>query len=150
VFEQADVCAHGPEPVSSPSEWSAELTNVSQATSMRRAFRDYLLRYATRESDVPAAELIFGELLGNVVRHAFGRASFRLDWHDVRATLRVTDQGPGFKQKPRATLADPIAERGRGLGIVRAFAVKMNVHNNPDGGAYVSVILPVRRLQQAL
>jgi anti-sigma regulatory factor (Ser/Thr protein kinase) len=143
------VRTHAADPVSSLSEWSAELTNVSQATGMRRAFRDYLLRYATPESDVPAAELIFGELLGNVVRHAWGRALFRLDWHDLRATLRVTDSGPGFNERPAPALADPTAERGRGLKLVRAFAVKMNVRKNREGGASVSVVLPVLRLQPA-
>jgi anti-sigma regulatory factor (Ser/Thr protein kinase) len=150
VVEQAGVRTHGPGPLSSRSEWSAELTSVAQATGIRRAFRDYLLRHATPESDVPAAELIFGELLGNVVRHAWGCASFRLSWHDLRATLVVTDRGPGFQQRPRPSAhAEPSAERGRGLKLVRAFAVKLNVRNNREGGASVSVILPVLRLQPA-
>ena len=140
---------HGPEPEFSSAGWSAELTDISQATGIRRAFRDYLLRYATPGSDVPAAELILGELLGNVVRHASGRASMRLVWHGPRATLVVCDCGPGFqKRAPPAAHADPSAERGRGLKLVRAFAVKLNVRNNRDGGgASVSAVLPVLRLQ---
>jgi signal transduction histidine kinase len=42
-------------------------------------------------------------------------------------------------------LSDLDAESGRGLALVRAFAVEMLIGNRPQHGAYVSVILPVRR-----
>jgi anti-sigma regulatory factor (Ser/Thr protein kinase) len=147
VFEQADVRTSGPEPVFSPSEWAVEIHDVHQATRIRRAFRDYLMRYAAPESDVAAAELIFGELLGNVVRYAPGPALFRLHWHGARPKLLVTDGGPGFARTPEGSLGDGVAEQGRGLALVRAFAVRLIMGNRKDGGAYVSVVLPVRRRQ---
>ncbi|MDQ2991995.1 MAG: ATP-binding protein, partial [Candidatus Eremiobacteraeota bacterium] len=95
---------------------------------------------------VSAAEMIFGELLGNVVRYARGPVSFHLNWHGREPTLLVTDEGPGFRRgTPRSELNDLNAESGRGLAMVRAFAVAMETGNRPERGAYVSVVLPVRR-----
>jgi len=37
------------------------------------------------------------------------------------------------------------AESGRGLDLVRAFGVETVLGNRPEGGAHVSVVLPVRR-----
>ncbi len=149
MFEQAQPLQPGPQPVCSPWAWSLAVAHGLQAARVRTAFRGYLLRYATLESDVPGAELIFGELCGNVVRHAPGPASFALDWHDLHPTLLVTDQGAGFGAASAGTLADPSAESGRGLALVRTLAVHMLFGNRPEGGAYVRVVLPVRRLHTA-
>jgi anti-sigma regulatory factor (Ser/Thr protein kinase) len=126
-------------------EWSVVVTDALQAVGIRPAFRDYLSRHAARGSDVPGAELIFGELLGNLVRHAPGPASFRLDWHGERPTLVVADEGAGFQGAPQTTLDDPVAEDGRGLALVRALAVEVVFGNRPGRGAYVKVVLPVQR-----
>jgi hypothetical protein len=42
-------------------------------------------------------------------------------------------------------LTDPAGEEGRGLALVRTFAIETVVGDRPGGGAYVSVILPVWR-----
>ena len=49
--------------------------------------------------DVAAAELIFGELLGNVVRHAPGLVEITLDWTAELPVLHVLDNGPGFQSR---------------------------------------------------
>ncbi len=126
-------------------QWMVEVEEPIAALDLRGAFLSYLFRYATPESDLFGAELIFGELLGNVVRYAPGRVAFHLDWHGLRPTLLVVDEGDGFRGAPRGGLGDLDAESGRGLALVRAFAVEMLIGNRPHHGAYVSVILPVRR-----
>ncbi len=126
-------------------QWMVEVDEPVAALDLRSAFLSYLFRYATPESDLFGAELIFGELLGNVVRYAPGRVAFHLDWHGQRPTLLVVDEGAGFRGAPRGGLGDLDAESGRGLALVRAFAVEMLIGNRPQHGAYVSVILPVRR-----
>ncbi len=110
----------------------------------RRDFRDYLMRFATVGSDVPAAELIFGELLANIVRHAYGNGTFRLDWRDPHARLVVEDRGSGFREPPRGTMEDPAAESGRGLALVTLLA-EVSISNRSGGGACVRVVLPVER-----
>jgi anti-sigma regulatory factor (Ser/Thr protein kinase) len=145
VAEQTDPPPKRPQADATPWEWAVDVPDALQATRVRPAFRNYLLRYATAESDVAGAELIFGELLGNVVRYAPGPISFRLDWHANRPVLLVSDEGGGFREVPHGTLDDPYAESGRGLALVRALAGEILMGNRPNGGAYVSAVLPVRR-----
>jgi signal transduction histidine kinase len=129
--------------------WSGEVHDARHGARVRRLFRNYLLRYATADSEVATAELIFGELLANVIRYGCGVGSFHVDWRNAHPTLLVEDRGAGFQEPPQSTLADPIAETGRGLALVRALAVEMLIGNRPGGGAYVSVVLPIRRLPKA-
>jgi anti-sigma regulatory factor (Ser/Thr protein kinase) len=114
------------------------------AVGARRAFRAHLERYAASESDVPGAELIFAELVSNIVRHARGPASFILDWHQARPTLFVLDRGNGIREAPHA-FPEVTADRGRGLALVNAIAVQMRVGKRRGIGAYVCAILPVLR-----
>lgn len=112
-------------------------------------FRSHLMRYATCESDVDNAELIFGELIANVVCHAQGPVSFGLRWQGLRPTLLVVDRGEGFRTEPNMAFTGPDAECGRGLAIVRALGIKMYCGNRPEGGAYICVVLPVERRRGA-
>ena len=110
---------------------------------MRRAFRAELERYASAGSDVAAAELIFAELLANVVRHAGAPGTACLRWHGSRATLVVLDLGDGFRSPPGRSLPEPTSERGRGLALVAALSLGMRAGNRPGGGAFVCAVLPV-------
>jgi len=101
----------------------------------RLAFRREIERYAVPNSDLAGAELIFTELISNVVRHASGPATVCLDWHCLRPTLFVVDGGCGFRSKPRPSLPDVTAEHGRGLALVAALALGMRAGNRPGGGA---------------
>lgn len=121
------------------------MTKAEEAARLRPALRDFLRRRATHDSDLCAAESIVAELIANVVRHGRGAAEFKLDWRDQHPVLCVFDHGPGFAGPPVSTLSDPTAESGRGLAIVRAFSLDVQLGNQPEGGAYVRVTLPVTR-----
>lgn len=110
---------------------------------MRRAFRAEIERYADAGSDVAGAELIFAELLANVVRHAGAPGTACLRWIGTRAMLAVMDVGDGFRTPPGRSLPAPTAERGRGLALVAALSLGMRAGNRPGGGAYVCAVLPV-------
>jgi two-component sensor histidine kinase len=97
------------------------------------------------DSDLHGAEVIFGELVANVVRHAPGKVWCQVDWESVRPTLLVLDEGDGFATTPQTTLSDVDAERGRGLALVDALGVETEVGNRSERGGYVKVVLPVRR-----
>jgi len=113
----------------------------------RRAFRRAIEDDAVASSDIAGAELIFAELISNVVRHAGGPATVWLDWRCSRPTLFVLDGGRGFLSRPHLALPEATAERGRGLALVAALAVGMRAGNRPGGGAYVCAVLPVSRLE---
>jgi hypothetical protein len=99
VSEPATPAAAGDVPRWSVS-WSFDATG-SASTGARRAFLACLSskKAGGKAIDVAAAELIFGELLGNVVRHAPGLVEITLDWTAELPVLHV------FGQRSRIPIA---------------------------------------------
>ena len=115
-----------------------------KARECRTEFATLLRQYGDPSGDFDGAELIFGELLSNVVRHAPGRITIRLDWASIFPTLVVHDEEEAFT--PAFDLPeDPLCENGRGLFIIRQLAVSLQVEDVPDDGTRVIVGLPVAR-----
>ncbi len=98
---------------------------------------------AADSSDFAAAELIFGELIGNVVRPAPGAVCVRLEWNGSKALLSVHDEHAPFTPKFQLP-ADIMSEHGRGLYIARAFSTSLDITHVHGDGTKVSVGLPVR------
>ncbi len=90
------------------------------------------------------SEIIFGELVGNVVRHAPGSIDITLEWEGSRALLHVIDRGKGFTYTPPVEI-DLLREEGRGLWLIHQFAVFTSIEYLPGYGTHVTVELPVRR-----
>jgi anti-sigma regulatory factor (Ser/Thr protein kinase) len=129
--------------------WSFEAENARAAQTARGAFVARLRAEATHESDFTAAEIVFGELVGNVVRHAPGSIDVALEWSDDRAVLHVVDRGPGFDYRPPPKEVDVMREDGRGLWLAHQFGEEVTVERLPGFGSHVSVVLPVRRASGA-
>jgi anti-sigma regulatory factor (Ser/Thr protein kinase) len=122
--------------------WQVE-DDADRVLRQRRAFRDCLEWLAESPSDVDAAELIYGELVANTVRHAGGAVEARLERNDAHPlVLVVRDHGPGLRSA-RAPRRDPYAESGRGLGIVERLASKVAVDPAEGGGTVIRATLPV-------
>ena len=102
-----------------------------------------LLR-ACGTGDFGAAELVWGELVGNAIRHAPGPIDVQLDWDDDNPVLTVHDEGKSFQPDIRLP-ADPLSERGRGLYIVRSLELSLRVTDIDGDGSEVVARLPVRR-----
>jgi anti-sigma regulatory factor (Ser/Thr protein kinase) len=110
----------------------------------RRSFRECLTALSEPPSDVDAAELIYGELVANTVRHARGDVEARLEMHDGDApVLVVRDHGPGLHVHPWSPHRDPYAESGRGLGLVELLARDVEVDSTRGGGTVIRATLPV-------
>ncbi len=126
------------------THWSFESDDALAAHSVRSSFIAALAREATDDSDLGAAELIFGELIGNVVRYAAGPIDIDLEWGGDGPVLHVLDRGGGFDL--RSTLpADVMSERGRGLFIISALGRNLRADRLPGRGNHVRVALPVTR-----
>ena len=123
-------------------EWRFDSRSEMDAHRLRHEFMDLLRERGT--GDFAAAELVYGELVGNAVRHAPGPVVVRLDWDDVHPVLTVHDEGESFRPTIRLP-ADPLAEHGRGLYIVRALALSLDVESIDGDGSQVNARLPVRR-----
>jgi signal transduction histidine kinase len=126
-------------------KWKFESADASRAYHVRHDLIKHLADYASRDSDLDAAGLIFGELVGNVVRHAPGPIAVELQWDEGIAVLRVRDHGPGFEWNGSTALPEnPLSECGRGLFLVHACARRLSVRRHPERGTEATVWLPVR------
>jgi len=120
--------------------------DAERVLGQRRAFRSCLSSIAEHDaSDIDAAELIYGELVANAMRHAKGAVEARLELENSdSAVLTVRDHGPGMHVYPWTPHRDPYAESGRGLAIVELLARETAVESAEDGGTIVRATLPVR------
>ncbi|MGD0050693.1 MAG: ATP-binding protein [Vulcanimicrobiaceae bacterium] len=123
--------------------FSFRIADAALAHNARRMFGAYLAAQAEPGSDFHAAELIFGELLGNVARHAPGPVDVQLRWDGTRAILEVIDRGPGYTVD-EPTLPDDLSESRRGLFLIATFGAELIVRCE-NGVTTTSVVLPVTR-----
>jgi serine phosphatase RsbU (regulator of sigma subunit)/anti-sigma regulatory factor (Ser/Thr protein kinase)/PAS domain-containing protein len=105
--------------------------DVSLADEARPVFSQYLSDHATSDSDIMSAELVFGELLGNVLRHAPGPVDIEFSWENDQATLHMIDHGKGYSTQ-YASLPTEFAESQRGLFLIENFARSFKVSRIDD------------------
>jgi serine phosphatase RsbU (regulator of sigma subunit)/anti-sigma regulatory factor (Ser/Thr protein kinase) len=124
--------------------WSFDIADAGAAHVTRSAIVARLRERGAAPGDTFTAELIYGELIGNVVRYAGGAVDVRLDWHSGAPVLHVLDRGPGFAYVPGLP-ADIFAESGRGLYIVQHATREFTITPRPDGGSHARALLPLAR-----
>jgi anti-sigma regulatory factor (Ser/Thr protein kinase) len=115
--------------------------DAARASDARSLFSEYLAFCCDSDFDYYSAELIFGELTGNVVQHAPGPLIVSVAWKGGRAVLEVWDRGPGYDLQTAFPSDD--VESHRGLAVVAVLGQGLRVNRR---GEYTvtSVILPVR------
>ncbi|HWT04211.1 MAG TPA: SpoIIE family protein phosphatase, partial [Xanthomonadales bacterium] len=106
------------------SVWSFDSTDAHDAGRTRREYTARLHAVGLTDDEMSSAELVFGELVGNVVRYAPGSITAILDVSCPSPVLHVLDDGRGFEFRPRLPV-DLLSERGRGLFLVTAFAEEL-------------------------
>jgi PAS domain S-box-containing protein len=120
--------------------WSFLADDARAAADARGSFAVFLRRHGFESAAAARAELVFGELLGNVVRHAPGPVEIQLYAQDDRFTLHVIDSGKGFEAAGKLP-NDIMSELGRGLYIVRQLAKDVGVEYVPNCGNHITVTL---------
>jgi serine phosphatase RsbU (regulator of sigma subunit)/anti-sigma regulatory factor (Ser/Thr protein kinase) len=123
--------------------WTVEPGDWHAARHARREFVASLEAAGSAESDIKAAELIFGELSADVAQHAAGPIDIALDWGAKNAVLHVIDRGEGYAASERTEPDDLLTERGRGLWLVGRLGAHLSVEILPGFGTHVRAILPV-------
>jgi PAS domain S-box-containing protein len=124
--------------------WKFASDDARTAHVARSSFVAYLRAHDVRESDIEAAEVVFGELVGNVVRHAPGPIDVELAWNPGAPLLIVRDRGGGFVADSMTLPEDQYSETGRGLYLVRTFANPPAVRRRSEGGSEITVQLALR------
>jgi anti-sigma regulatory factor (Ser/Thr protein kinase) len=124
--------------------WTFDAREEDAARAARREIGQALLARGGALEDVYAAELVFGELVGNTVRHAPGRVEVTIDWSASAPVLHVLDRGPGFRHT--AILPDdPYSEYGRGLFLISTLTDDFHVSRRPSGGSHARAVLSLQR-----
>jgi PAS domain S-box-containing protein len=116
---------------------SADALAASQA---RRTFMRSLPENSFSQNDIANAEIVFGELCGNIARYASGPIEVIVDSSGVQTVLHVLDRGAGFRHISRLP-ADPLSEAGRGLFIISAMTTEFTVSQRSGGGSHARAVL---------
>jgi anti-sigma regulatory factor (Ser/Thr protein kinase) len=118
--------------------------DARDAAAARRARDEFVHILTARDFDAAAtinAELIFGELVGNVVRHvALPQVEIAIDCNGPQTVLHVFDRGAGFRHNSRLP-ADLYSESGRGLFIISSLTEEFTVSERVGGGSHMRVAL---------
>jgi anti-sigma regulatory factor (Ser/Thr protein kinase) len=129
-----------PLPVSGTPAWTLYVNDAGAAVDARANFVRFLQGVGNTEDFLDRAELVFGELLGNVVRHAPGPVEITVELNDDAIVLHVIDSGPPLRTAKHRLPDDLLSERGRGLFIVEQLAAEMHVERIKRGN-HISVTL---------
>jgi anti-sigma regulatory factor (Ser/Thr protein kinase) len=125
------------------SVWGFDSGDAQDAGRTRREYVERLRAVGLTDDETSSAELVFGELVGNVVRYAPGSITAILDVSGPAPVLHVIDDGRGFEFRPRLPV-DLLSERGRGLFLVTAFAEELSVERRRGGGSHARAVLAGR------
>jgi PAS domain S-box-containing protein len=126
--------------VDGEQHWRFGADDALRAQPTRRSLRTWLSERTT--GDTEAAELIYGELIGNVVRHSPGPIDVDVSIGD-RVRLIVQSAGTPIALDPRLP-ESPLCENGRGLYLVDRLGAGLSCASLPIFGNAVAVDLPVR------
>jgi PAS domain S-box-containing protein len=127
--------------VGAPPAWTLYVDDARAAVDARSLFVEFLRCEKTASDFVDAAELIFGELLGNVVRHAPGSVEIAVEMSDAALTLHVIDSGAPIPATNHHLPDDVLSERGRGLFIVSQLASDLRIDHVENCGNHISVTI---------
>jgi PAS domain S-box-containing protein len=121
------------------SRWIFDVHDADAAVLVRRAFTQQLQAENISPEDIAMAELVFMELIGNVVRYAPGQVEIVVDWSGVIPVLHAIDHGPGFSHSPK--LPDLFAESGRGIYLIAMLTEEFEILKVPGGGSHACAVL---------
>ncbi len=124
--------------------WAFDVADSAAAYAIKRDFVVAVTKEYGATADINACEMIFSELVGNVLRYAPGRLSLGLSVDERGIWLHVMDDGPGFEGPPSLP-KDLWSESGRGLFLVAALASELRIRRLPVYGTHVKVLLPRNR-----
>lgn len=122
--------------------WTFMSDDAASAGSARTEFLAQLQSRHVAPTVLTNAELVFGELVGNVVKHAPGKLEIELFWTPQGGpVLIVRDRGPSFDLANVELPVDDLAEGGRGFFLINSLGSRPLVVRRSNGGTQVTVAL---------
>ncbi len=129
------------------ARWVFESSDQRAASAARAEVIALLDERGADADERFTAELVFGELIGNVARHAPGNVQIFLDGTPHTPVLHVLDHGPGFQRLPGLPL-DELSESGRGLYIVQQITTDFTISRRSRGGSHARAAIAIARPAQ--
>ena len=131
-------------PHAAADAWDFDARREEAARQVKAEFMAALRALGPFAPDPAVAEIVFGELLSNVVQHTPGRVRVQLGVRDGRVVLAVEDGNPTFAHNGASSHAQPPqwdAERGRGLFLISKLCPEVSVVPTREGKV-TTVVLP--------
>ena len=122
--------------------WSFDPSDAVAAYAARIEICEILRGGQASSDDIFSFEMLYSELIGNVVRYAGTSIDVRLNWETGSPVLHVLDDGPGFAYVPHLP-SDLMSETGRGLFLVTALSEEFAILPRAHGGSHARAVLRV-------
>lgn len=120
----------------------------SSVPVVRRLAAQALRAFGVHDGDIADVQLAITEACANVVEHATDADTYevKVELAADRCAITVVDQGRGFDATAAADPppADPDAESGRGLMLMRALVDNLAFQSEPQAGAVVHMVKSLR------
>jgi serine phosphatase RsbU (regulator of sigma subunit)/anti-sigma regulatory factor (Ser/Thr protein kinase) len=123
------------------TRWAFAPLDVHAATSVREDLVRILDELGVSSANTTTTELVFSELVSNVIRHGTDEVEVALDLSGDAPVLHALDRGPGFAYSARLPM-DIMSAGGRGLFIVRSLTHDLVVTKRTGGGSHARAVLP--------
>lgn len=120
--------------------WRLDPQWSDAAQRARGEIEDELRAAGFAEIDMFRFDMIYAELLANLLRYAPGTADLVLERRGETVVLHATDKGPGYQINP-VLPNDLFSERGRGLFIIAQLANDFRVERRAGGGSHARIVL---------
>lgn len=126
--------------------WTADSRDATCTQNVRSEIMAFLRPRVQNVEALWEAELVVGELLGNVARYSPGPFCADITWlSDGHPAVTVHDNGQCFRPRDSALRRRQLEERGRGLQIVKSLALEVDVKASAPRGCEVRAILALRK-----
>lgn len=120
-------------------DWSFDANDGELAQAAREAFVVRLAAAEVGQDERLAAEIVFGEIVGNAARYTPGPLDLALRREGPDLVLAVLDRGPGFRW--RAVRPADDSENGRGLFLIEQLGRAVRAEHLAGFGTYLEVTL---------
>ena len=106
---------------------------------VRRLAAQALRAFGVTDEDVHDVQLAITEACANVIDHASDSDTYevQVELAADQCTITVVDQGGGFDATAVPSTAEPDAETGRGLALMRTLTDNVAFRNEPQAGTVV-------------
>ena len=121
------------------ADWSFDANDGGLAQDAREAFVARLAAEGVGRDERLAAEIVFGEIVGNAARYTPGPVDLALLRSGPELLLAVLDRGPGFRWQAVRPADD--SENGRGLFLIERLARRVQAEHLAGFGTYLAVAL---------